>query len=180
MRILPPTVLLPRSRIPRTAASSLPPVPVMTRARVITGTGGKDRRFILAARAGNDTCTLRCVHIAGLPTNERFICLNLPRELVPRSHPERKADAMVHEPSGLLCDVQRPRHFATAHAVPAIRHQPYCASLQGELPRGVLIPALPTILTRQEDYVLATAGGALNAIRPAPRYHVLTAVLGVG
>src|ERR1022692_4146779 len=152
MRILPPTVLLPRSRIPRTAASSLPPVPVMTRARVITGTGGKDRRFILAARAGNDTCTLRCVHIAGLPTNERFICLNLPRELVPRSHPERKADAMVHEPSGL----------------------------QGELPRGVLIPALPTILTRQEDYVLATAGGALNAIRPAPRYHVLTAVLGVG
>ena len=52
--------------------------------------------------------------------------------------------------------------------------------LQGKLAPGVLVPALPAVLVRQEDYVIAPAGGTGHAIGPAACHDVLPATVGVG
>jgi hypothetical protein len=44
----------------------------------------------------------------------------------------------------------------------------------------MLVPALPTVLIGEEDYILASTSGALNAIGPAPRDNVFAAVVGIG
>src|ERR1017187_5477509 len=98
-RTLLPTLFGPRSRMPITAALSLPPVPVIFSARL-------------------SACMLRAFPRC------TFRPLHLPRELVPRSHAQRKPDAVIHEPCGFLGDVECPPDFATADAVLAIGNQP--------------------------------------------------------
>ena len=152
------------------------------------------RCFILATRAGNFLGPLVRVHIASLPADVRFVRFNLPGQLVPRSHTQRKPDSVIHEPRRLLGDFERPSNFATANAVLAVGDQPRChqplvqaqrgvfvnrSGLQGELALGMLVPALPAVLVCQKNYIGASASGAGDAIRPAPRYNVLAAVVWV-
>jgi hypothetical protein len=109
------------------------------------------------------------VHVAGLSADEGFVRFNLPGQLVARSHAQREPDAVVHEPRSLLGDVQRPRtsqlltpflqletsHIATSHlSRPSGESSIDGPGLQGELLFGMLVPALPAVLVRQEDYVL--------------------------
>jgi hypothetical protein len=89
---------------------------VRSRARKKSHDGG----FILAACARNLLGPLVRAHVSRLATDEGFIRLNLPGQLVTRSHAQREPDAVIHEPCGLLGDMERPPDFATANAILAI------------------------------------------------------------
>src|SRR5450759_480067 len=80
--------------------------------------------LILSTGASDLPCPFMGVHIPRLAADVRFIRFDLPRQLVARPHTEGKPNPMVHEPRGFLGDVQRPRHFATAHAVLAVCNEP--------------------------------------------------------
>src|ERR1035438_5180129 len=70
---------------------------VRSRARKKSHDGG----FILAACARNLLGPLVRAHVSRLATDEGFIRLNLPGQLVTRSHAQREPDAVIHEPCGL-------------------------------------------------------------------------------
>jgi hypothetical protein len=74
------------------------------------------------ASAGDLFGPLAFVHIARLAADE--ILSASTRELVTGTHTQREPDAVIHEPCGLLCDMERPPDFATADAILAIRNQP--------------------------------------------------------
>src|SRR5688572_25030947 len=80
--------------------------------------------LILTASASDFLRANVRVHVAGFSADEGFVGFNLTGEFVAGAHAQAEANAVIHEPRGSLCDLQRPRHLATAHAILAIGNQP--------------------------------------------------------
>jgi hypothetical protein len=108
---------------------------------------------------------------------------------------ERKPDAMVHEPSGLLSDPYGPRGFATADPVPGIHDLPHGrepfiqtewrifedrSGFKRELGGVMFRTAVPAIVLLKEENVFGTATRANDAVRPAPRNQILPAIGRIG
>jgi hypothetical protein len=135
------------------------------------------------------------VHVAGLPTDEGFVRFDLAGEFVDGSHTQSMTDSVIHEPRGFLSDADSAVNLVGTHAVPAIHNLPHCGKpfiqtkrgvlknspgLRGELPVVVAAPTLPAVVLLHEGDLLASAPRAGDAVRPAPRYNVLTAIDGIG
>src|SRR5579862_2303628 len=86
-------------------------------------------------------------------------------------------------------------NLPTANAVLAVDDHPHCgkplvqpdsgvledrASLERELPGGVLLAALPTVVLFEEQHILAAAARTHDAFRPASGDEVLAAVFRLG
>lgn len=152
-------------------------------------------RLILAASSSNFLLAFLGVHVASLAADKRFINFNaatiapdLPGALTLKGKP----DSMQHEPRGLLSDTERPGHFVGRNAVLAVGDHPHGAEplieadrgiledspdLNRELALGMMTAALPAILILQERYLLASAPGADNAVRPAALNEELQAII---
>src|SRR5205807_5671602 len=103
--------------------------------------------------------------------------------------------AVIHEPSGFLSDADSAGYFVGTNSVLAVDHLPHCgqplvqtkrailedgSGLCGELTGIVARAALPAVVLLKERDVLGTAARAFDAVWPAARYDVLTAVFRIG
>ena len=135
------------------------------------------------------------MHVARLATDERLVNLNLAGQLYAIVQLKAKANAMQHEPCGLLGDahgaVNLPGRDAVLHRSnhpnnrePLVeanwRILKNRADFDGELLLVVLAFALPTALIGEVANILRSTGGAHDAIRPALRSEVVLAVVQIG
>jgi hypothetical protein len=136
------------------------------------------------------------VHVPRFTAYKSFVRFTLTREQVlERSLMKSETDTMVEKPSRLLSDPKCAMNLITADSVLAAnnephRHQPFvqsdrrvlhdCAGLTGELAHVMLCAALPAVVLRKEHNLLASATRAGDAIGPASRYEVRTAVVRIG
>ena len=140
--------LPPRCKMPMTAVLSLPPVPVMRR------------------------CRFTDVHIARLAADESFVGFDMAGELVSGGHAESAANAVIHEPCGLLSHADGPGDLVAADAVLAVHYLPHGeqpfvqaerrilkdgSGLESELAQRVFAAALPAVVLRLEQNFLAAA-----------------------
>jgi len=159
-------------RRPHTAR--LPVLPALQEAQY----GG----LVHAAGPTNHAVALGPMHELGLAADECLIGLDVPPHLRPGASLHGKPDAMEHEPTGLLSDVERPRQFVGADAVLAVRQHPQRGEplvepngailkdrpeLDRELPSA--IAALPDAAGFEEAGIRRFAGGATDALRPTQR-----------
>lgn len=94
---------------------------------------------LIARSASSDAAlALGDVHVASLATDERLISLNLTGELYGGIVVQGHADAVKHEPCGLLSDTKGTGHFAGANAVLAIAKNPVSAHPLIQPDRGIL------------------------------------------
>src|SRR5208283_1526812 len=93
---------------------------------------------------------------------------------------ERQPDASQHEPRALLCDLEVAGNLVAAHTVLAVHYEPHGAHPLVERNRRILehssqlygelasaLAALPDATATQVRVLLALAGWALCAVRPA-------------
>src|SRR5262249_54235859 len=136
-----------------------------------------------AALVGNDTLTLRMVHVASLAADVGLVDFHTARQLAAGFILHRQTNPVQHEPCGLLGYTDCASQFITADAVLGIRNQPHRneplveadravlhdgPDLHGELPLGVLFGTFPDAAFADEGHPLGAASGALDdAIRPA-------------
>ena len=124
------------------------------------------------------------VHVPSLPADEGFIHFDFAAEFGGEATAlHGKADAMLHEPCGLLSDAQGPVNFVAADAVFGIRLKPESnrplvqtdravlhdrSDLDGKLPTLMLGLALPAPVVGVEPHVRTVAvRAAYNPVRPA-------------
>jgi len=135
------------------------------------------------------------MHVLGEPTNERFVGFNLAAHLQERAGLHCQPDAVIHEPSRLLSDTERPVHLVATDPVLAIGDHPDCreplpeidwailenrSDLGRELAARMLLFALPQSASRNEPHVGATARRAAYAIRPTQLDHCAKRNIRVG
>ena len=147
---------LPRSRIPMTAVLSFPPVPVILRARFAS------------------------VHVARLAADESFVGFNVAREFIGVAIPSASANPVIHEPCGFLRHADSAVNLVGTDAVLAVHNLPHGeqplvqaergifedrSGLGSELPPIVFLAALPAVVLRLEDYAIASATRAGDAVR---------------
>src|ERR1039458_8298695 len=105
---------------------------------------------------------------------------------------ERQPDSVIPKPCRLLCDPDGPVNFIAADPVLAVHDLPHSreplvyadvgilhhrSRLQRELSGEMFLSAFPTLVLLQKENVAAAAAlRAGNTVRPAARYHVVTAV----
>lgn len=136
------------------------------------------------------------VHIANLTADETFIDLDFAVEIASgKVILQCQAYATQHKPCGFLGDAEIAANFETADAVLAVGKQPNgreplvqterrvfkdSSKFDGELPFFVFDRAHPNLTLRVVVRVLSATGGAYdNTVRPAPRYQVFQAIVGV-
>src|SRR5262249_44770907 len=140
------------------------------------------------------------VHVPCLAADVRFVNFYMAAQsLKKRAALHCQTDAMIHEPSGLLCDTQSARNLVRTNPVFAVhdhpdRSQPLvetkrgilknCSGLERELSPlvlnlGVVTRTLPAVVLWLVKDILRTATRTRNAIRPAARYKVIMAVLAI-
>jgi hypothetical protein len=151
-----------------------------------------DCGLVLTAGSGDATLPLADVHIASLPADEGFVRFDVPRQFVSRRHSKRAPNPVIHKPCGFLGDAASSCNLVAADAVLAVHNLPHSekplvqaerrilkdrASLGSELSKRVLAAALPAVVLRLEQDVLAATTRTDNAIRPAVRYQVFAAVV---
>ena len=156
--------------------------------------------FVFAASTSDATGLDAQVHIAGLTADESLVGFHFAITITAQLHKGAGlhgiADAVEHEPCGLLSDAQSAGHFAGTNSVLCAGDDPdggqpflktdgrilhYGSDLSGELPLGMGTLALPFLLVRQPSYIVPATGGADDhAIEPAVSDHVCKAVIGVG
>ena len=136
------------------------------------------------------------VHVEQLATYESFISFDFARELFFRSWVlECQPNAMQHVPRALLSDTQAAVKLPGANPVLHVglhpdRNKPLVQTkrgvlhdgpdLHGELRFRMPRLTLPDAPGSDVGHVFRPAGRAHNAIRPATRYEVGNAVIGVG
>lgn len=136
------------------------------------------------------------VHVAGLPADIGFIGFDLAGELPKRAGLHCKADAMEHEPSGLLSDAKLAGDLIRANPVLIVGNHPHCcepfikadgaifhdgSDFDGELLSRVLATAFEQAGVRQERHHIGATFWAMNfASRPAESDHILKACVRVG
>lgn len=143
----------------------------------------------------NYSSALAGVHVASFAADEGLIRLDRASELVGCRHAERYANSMIHEPCGFLRDADGPVDFVRTHAVLAVhnlphRHEPLVQAqggifedrpgFRGKLPEGVIDAALPAVVLVLEQNLDATAPWAGDAVWPAMRHKVLSAIVRAG
>jgi len=97
-----------------------------------------DGSFVFSSRSGDATGAFGKVHVAGLAADERLVSLNLTGEFRNGVVMQCHADAVKHEPSGLLSYSEGTGDFAGANAVLAIAKNPVSAHPLIEAERGIL------------------------------------------
>jgi hypothetical protein len=156
----------------------------------------KNNFFAVRSATLNFLRSLGFVHVPRLAADESLIDFDLASELVKTLILHRKADAVQHEPRGLLSDAQIPMDLIGTDSVLAADQHPCGAQplferdrgvlenstrLQGERRAGVLRVTLPNALLGEIGKFLRSATRALyDAIRPAQRSHEIAAMLEVG
>jgi hypothetical protein len=108
---------------------------------------------------------------------------------------QSEADAVIQKPGSLLGDPNGARNFITADSILAIDYLPdrgkpliqtngrlfiYSPGLQSELAISMASAALKAAILRLVEDIGASTLGAGYAVRPAPRYEILVAVVVVG
>src|ERR1700687_5013563 len=150
-----------------------------------------DNQF-LAYTAGpfNLLCFLILVHEAREATDHGFVSFDWARtaHLLKAAALHSFADAMKHEPCGLLGNVQIARHFVAANSILAINDQPHSyqplverkrtifedrADLDRELALGVIVLTLPQTAGFQKARFFTTAVWTNDATRPTHRCEEL-------
>jgi len=155
----------------------------------------EDHRLILTAGPSDDALTLGGMHIASLLTDEGLVYFDFATKLVKTCFLHRKTDAVVHEPSGLLSNLQSPMEFVRTDTVFATSDQPYSteplfkgdwrvleyrAGLQRERGACMFGIALPHTLFRKPCELIRSAARALHdTIGPAQSNHELAAMVEV-
>jgi hypothetical protein len=136
------------------------------------------------------------VHVSRLASDEAFVDFNFSIEQPAALRLKAKADAREHEPCSLLTNPQIACNLVAADSVLAIREQPnsrepFIKAERGilenspyfyrELALWMLDGALPYLAFRNVPRLtLAASWAGYDAIRPAPRYQVVKAIVGVG
>jgi len=149
--------------------------------------------LILAAGASDAALALFDVHVPRLAADEGFIRFHFAGEQVGTAVCQSEAEAMRHEPCGLLGHPQIAGKLARTAAVLAIHQEPQGGKplvqaesrvfengscLQGELGTGMATVALPHPVFSEKGHLRGATVGALNhAIGPAHLNHDLLAVL---
>jgi hypothetical protein len=139
---------------------------------------------------------LGLVHEPGLASDVSLVRLNLAGHPAEIAVLHCQADAVEHEPGGLLSDADGPMYFVGTDAVLGVGNhpdggQPFVQSdgailengpgLDRKLPPRVLAPAFPNSAGMDEPYIVTTTGGASNhAIRPSDVNHEVQANVGIG
>lgn len=155
----------------------------------------KSNCLIFAASASNASGAGTTVHIARLTADETFVRFNFTVELPAGLSLKRKANPVHHVPSAFLSDSERTVDLPRTDTVFAVALHPDCGKPLVQAKRGIFHNgpdfdaelrfwmaglALPHAPRRDKRHVLRSAGRANNAVRPAPRYHVIEAVVWIG
>jgi hypothetical protein len=154
--------------------------------------------FPASACAVNLFCFLIQMHVASEAADKGFVGFDraATAHFLKGAALHREADAVQHEPRGLLTDVQVACDFARANAVLAVADQPdsgqplrqgqrrileYRANLHAKLTPLMFPAALPATLIRKVVNLIRSASRtAHDAVRPAARNHVSDATIFVG
>ncbi len=135
------------------------------------------------------------VHVLGRPADERLVALNGPVQLLERAGLNGGADAMEHEPRGLLRDAEGAAKLVAADAVLGVQQQPDggeplaqldgavledAAHLDGELVVPVAIAADEQAAGFDLAHTLGVTPGARHPFGPAHPRHELMGAVGVG
>src|SRR5205085_8161438 len=98
-----------------------------------------DNRLAASARPGDAPLAHVLVHVLRQAADESLVGLNCAAHLLlERTRLHRKADAVKHEPSGLLRDADCAMHFVRTDAVLAVRDHRYCREPFAQTERRVL------------------------------------------
>jgi hypothetical protein len=152
----------------------------------------KDDCFVSPAGAVNFLCSFVLVHVARLAADEGLIDFHLAAQLAAVTL-HREADAMEHEPCGLLSDANRPVKLPRANPILIVYDQPdrrkpfvqserrvleYCSGLQAELRTIVLAVAFPYArFVEIDDMAGIAARTAHNTVWPAKLNHEFAAIV---
>lgn len=153
--------------------------------------------LILGPGCGDAASLDAQVHIASLATDEGLIGFDLATIAANLHHAsglQGEADAVKHEPRGLLSDAQSAGHLTRANTILRASNDPDGgkpflqtqgrilkdgSNLRGELTLRMSTLALPLFLIRKPRNIGTTTSGASHAFRPTVRHHVGDAVVGV-
>jgi len=153
-----------------------------------------DRSFVLGASFSDADPALVLVHEASRATDESFVHFDFATDFPEGFVLQGKADAMEHEPCGLLGDLESAAYFVGTDSVLTVsehpsRGEPFVeadgriledgAHLDGELPFWMMTGTLPDAPRGIERNALGATSGADNALRPAPRDKVVETIIGV-
>src|SRR5208282_5669657 len=137
------------------------------------------------------------VHIASFPADERLINFYLragTADFHKRLLLEHQPKALQHEPRRLLCDLERPRKFATANAVFAVDQHPqsghplvesegrilkYCSQFQTKLLLADVAEPQPTSLDKRMLRLAATRTDNIT-IGPAKPLRIVESAVRIG
>jgi len=157
-------------------------------------TDSHDRSFIFAASASDAALALRDVHVPSLAADEGFVHFDFAANF--RTEEiilHRKANALQHEPCGLLGNFHIAGDLVAANSILAVSKHPRCPeplvqcdraifvdrpNLDGELALRVMAPALPCPASGIERADFRRATNRTNyAVRPTPDGDVVDAVV---
>lgn len=151
----------------------------------------------LRAAAGDDTLTLRRVHVSRFATDKGFVYFDFAGEFAAIFVLQRKPNPMEHVPCTLLSDSERAVNLPRANAILHIGLHPDCGKPLVQTERGILHDgpdfhgklglevtalALPQATGSDVPYILRSAGRADNAVLPfrPMRQEIANAVVRVG
>ena len=148
------------------------------------------------ATASDQTATASLVHVACGTADECFVHFYF-MPATAKFHEgfflHCQTDAMQHEPCGLLGDAEIAGNLIRANAILAVCNHPYgnkpfverdwrilenSSDFRAELPVMMDALTLPFVLIGKEHHILASTGGAFDAVGPANRDHVGEAISG--
>jgi hypothetical protein len=151
-----------------------------------------DRSFVFGASLGDADSALVFVHEASRTADESFVYFDFATDFPEGFVLQGEPDAMEHEPSRLLGDLESAAHFIGTDSILAVgEHPSRCeplvepdgrilkngADLDGELALGVMSGALPDTPRSAERDLLGAASRAGDTLGPAPRNKVIEAVI---
>ena len=154
-----------------------------------------DGGLVLAARAGNLLCPLVLVHEPSRAADEGFVHFHLAGERADGIVSHCQADALEHEPSGLLSNIKGASNFIGANAVLGIGDKPDggkpfvqpnrtvlkdSPNLDRELALGMFSLASPDAALAIVVEFSASASRTSHAVGPAELHHEVVAAVNVG
>ncbi len=151
-----------------------------------------DRSFVFGSSFGDADSALVLVHEARRAANEGFVHFDFAAHSSEGFVLQGEPDAMEHEPSRLLSDLERASHFVGTDSILAVgehpsRREPLIEAdgrilkdgshLDGELPLGMVSGTLPDTPRGAERDALRAANRADNPFGPASCHKVVEAVI---
>ena len=112
--------------------------------------------LIFSTRAVDSLRSLTEVHVTSLAADKGFVNFHFAAQLLKRTHPQCKPNAMIHEPCGFLSYADSPVNFVGAYTVLAIHNLPHCTEPLVQAERGILEDR-PGLYGKLAFIVMATA-----------------------